>query len=64
MTVHRCDVVTFVNNDHALYLPSFGEHPNDINYVGFPERVLGCNQKESFATYTKGTYNSHDHLKD
>lgn len=62
---NRCDIVTFINNDqHAVYLPSFGDHPHDLHYAGFPDKVLGYNQKESFVAHTEGTFTFHDHLKD
>lgn len=64
LTVKRCDKVEFIDKDHALYLPRFGDHPNDITYTGFPQKVLGYNQSEIFIAHTIGTYNFHDHIKD
>jgi hypothetical protein len=64
LTVNRCDRVEFLNKDHALYLPHFGDHPHDITYAGFPDKVLAYNQSETFVAHTSGILKFHDHLRD
>lgn len=65
LIVSKCDVVTFTNSDkNALYLPAFGEHPRDITYAGFPQKVLGFNRSESFVVHTPAILPFHDHLRD
>lgn len=64
LIVKRCDVIKIINQDQAVYLPAFGDHPHDLDYAGFPGRVLGYGQAESFVVHTPGTYLLHDHLRD
>jgi plastocyanin len=59
---HRCDTITFINEDDQVKDIAFGEHPNHVAYAGQLDIITYKGHPETLTLSQAGTYKFHDHL--
>ncbi|HSW37719.1 MAG TPA: cupredoxin domain-containing protein [Candidatus Saccharimonadales bacterium] len=60
----RCDKLEIVNQDNQVHEPAFGEHEHHLHYLGFQERVLRPQERNSFLLLERGQFDLHDHINE
>lgn len=63
ISTHKCDTLTFINDDDKTREITFGEHPNHGNYAGETELVIKAGRSKTLSLSEEGTFNFHDHLQ-
>jgi cytochrome o ubiquinol oxidase operon protein cyoD len=58
---HRCDTLTFINEDDTVREMTFGQHPRQDSYAGESELTVRKDRPETITLNTAGTYLFHDH---
>jgi plastocyanin len=61
---HKCDTLTFINEDNKIREIAFGEHPQHETYAGETELIVRNGQNKSITLSEPGTYRFHDHLQE
>lgn len=59
---HRCDTLTFVNEDNQKRLIAFGVHPGHEAYGGQEEELVRKGYPKTITLNETGNYTFHDHL--
>ncbi len=59
---HKCDTLTFINEDSTLRDISFGAHPSHEAYGGVSELSVRKGYSKTITLSESGTYQFHDHL--
>ncbi len=60
---HKCDTLTFINEDNEVREITFGTHPEHGVYAGEDELVVRKGRSKSITLSEPGTYQFHDHLQ-
>lgn len=61
-TAHKCDTLTFINEDNEIRDISFGAHPAHEAYAGESELSVRKGYAKTITLSDTGTYQFHDHL--
>lgn len=61
-TAHRCDTLTFLNEDSRLREIGFGSHPNHTGYSGQDDLLAKKGVGVTITLNKTGNYEFHDHL--
>ncbi len=60
---HKCDTLTFINEDDEPREITFGTHPMHGVYAGVTELTVRKGRAKSITLSEPGTYKFHDHLQ-
>lgn len=57
-----CETIDFYNTDSVFHLVAFGNHPYNLAYPKFIERLIAPKKTNSVLLTAYGIYKIHDHL--
>ncbi len=61
---HRCDTLTFINEDSKIREIAFGKHPQHDAYAGETDLIVRKGVNKTITLSEPGTYKFHDHLQE
>ncbi len=63
-TAHKCDTLTFINNDSQALDMAFGDHPHHGVYAGIYEVTVNKGRPKTITLSETGEYDFHNHLNE